>query len=196
MYSMREFKKPDVTAPRFRPAVYNVLNKEFFESFKKKYSKYKDLDNLDLKNIIKKFNYAVYNKVIDVRDGIQLPESIGWLFIGTCQQSKKQNINYAKSLKYGVSVSNNNWETDGKLAKIFFTNHAPKHKIKNREFWGFTACRNFKRTVAKTYPENWNMYIVVDATKKLNLTYSNTVYRDRKNKEAELALKQYNDSNL
>jgi hypothetical protein len=193
---MREFKKPDVTAPRFRPAVYNVLNKEFFESFKKKYSKYKDLDNLDLKNIIKKFNYAVYNKVIDVRDGIQLPESIGWLFIGTCQQSKKQNINYAKSLKYGVSVSNNNWETDGKLAKIFFTNHAPKHKIKNREFWGFTACRNFKRTVAKTYPENWNMYIVVDATKKLNLTYSNAVYRDRKNKEAELALKQYNDSNL
>ena len=193
---MREFKKPDVTAPRFRPAVYNVLNKEFFESFKKKYSKYKDLDNLDLKNIIKKFNYAVYNKVIDVRDGIQLPESIGWLFIGTCQQSKKQNINYAKSLKYGVSVSNNNWETDGKLAKIFFTNHAPKHKIKNREFWGFTACRNFKRSVAKTYPENWNMYIVVDATKKLNLTYSNAVYRDRKNKEAELALKQYNDSNL
>lgn len=193
---MREFKKPDVTAPRFRPAVYNILNKEFFESFKKKYSKYKDLDNLDLKNIIKKFNYAVYNKVIDVRDGIQLPESIGWLFIGTCQQSKKQNVNYAKSLKYGVSVSNNNWETDGKLAKIFFTNYAPKHKIKNREFWGFTACRNFKRTVAKTYPENWNMYIVVDATKKLNLTYSNAVYRDRKNKETELALKQYNDSNL
>jgi len=193
---MREFKKPDVTAPRFRPAVYNVLNKEFFESFKKKYSKYKDLDNLDLKNIIKKFNYAVYNKVIDVRDGIQLPESIGWLFIGTCQQSKKQNVNYAKSLKYGVSVSNNNWETDGKLAKIFFTNYAPKHKIKNREFWGFTACRNFKRSVAKTYPENWNMYIVVDATKKLNLTYSNAVYKDRKNKETELALKQYNDSNL
>jgi len=193
---MREFKKPDVTAPRFRPAVYNVLNKEFFESFKKKYSKYKDLDNSDLKNIIKKFNYAVYNKVIDVRDGVQLPESIGWLFIGTCQQSKKQNVNYAKSLKYGVSVSNNNWETDGKLAKIFFTNYAPKHKIKNREFWGFTACRNFKRSVAKTYPENWNMYIVVDATKKLNLTYSNAVYKDRKNKETELALKQYNDSNL
>jgi hypothetical protein len=193
---MREFKKPDVTAPRFRPAVYNVLNKEFFESFKKKYGKYKDLDNLDLKNIIKKFNYAVYNKVIDVRDGVQLPESIGWLFIGTCQQSKKQNVNYAKSLKYGVSVSNNNWETDGKLAKIFFTNYAPKHKIKNREFWGFTACRNFKRSVAKTYPENWNMYIVVDATKKLNLTYSNAVYRDRKNKETELALKQYNDSDL
>ena len=193
---MREFKKPDVTAPRFRPAVYNVLNKEFFESFKKKYGKYKDLDNLDLKNIIKKFNYAVYNKVIDVRDGIQLPESIGWLFIGTCQQSKKQNVNYAKSLKYGVSVSNNNWETDGKLAKIFFTNYAPKHKIKNREFWGFTACRNFKRSVAKTYPENWNMYIVVDATKKLNLTYSNAVYRDKKNKETELALKQYNDSDL
>lgn len=193
---MREFKKPDVTAPRFRPETKNVLSKEFFNLFKEKYPKYKELDNKDLRKIIKKFNQVVFQTVIENRDGVQLPEQIGWLFIGTCQQSKKQNVNYAKSLKYGVSVSNNNWETDGKLAKIFFTNHAPKHKIKNREFWGFTACRDFKRTVAKTYPENWNMYIVVDATKKLNLTYSNAVYRDRKNKETELALKQYNDSDL
>jgi NAD-dependent DNA ligase len=39
----------------------------------------------------------------------------------------------------------------GKLAKIFFTNYAPKHKMKNREFWGFTACREFKRAVATSY---------------------------------------------
>ncbi|NDF61097.1 MAG: hypothetical protein EB100_08450, partial [Crocinitomicaceae bacterium] len=26
----------------------------------------------------------------------------------------------------------------------FFTNYAPKHKIKNREFWSFVACRDFK----------------------------------------------------
>ena len=168
---MKEFKKPDVKAPRFRPEVYNVLSTEFFDLFRKKYPRHKNLDNHQLKKIAKTFNKTVFQTVIDTRDGVELPDGLGWLFIGTCQQSKKQNVNYAKSLKYGVSVSNNNWETDGKLAKIFFTNYAPKHKIKNREFWGFTACRNFKRTVAKTYPENWNMYIVVDATKKLNLTY-------------------------
>jgi len=193
---MKEFNKPDVKASRYRPEVNTILNKEFFENFKKKHPKYKNLDDKLLRKIIKRFNQVVHQTVIDTRDGVQLPEQIGWLFIGTCERSKKNNIDYAKSNKYGVKVTNNNWETDGKLAKIFFTNYAPKHKIKNREFWGFTACRNFKRSVAKTYPENWNMYIVVDATKKLNLTYSKAVYRDRKNKEAELALKQYNDSNL
>ena len=29
---MKEFNKPDVKAPRFRPDVHNVLNKEFFEN--------------------------------------------------------------------------------------------------------------------------------------------------------------------
>ena len=57
--------------------------------------------------------------MIDKRDGVQLPETIGWLFIGTCEQSKKKNIDFAKSVKYGMIVSNKNWETDGKLAKIF-----------------------------------------------------------------------------
>lgn len=193
---MKEFKSPDLNAPRYRPEVHTIMNKKFFESFKKKYPKYKQMDDKDLRKIIKSFNNTFYQTVIDTRDGVQLPEQIGWIFIGTCQSPKKQNTDFAKSKKYGVSVTNKNWETDGKLAKIFFTSYALKHKMKNREFWGFTACRNFKRSVAKTYPENWNMYIVVDATKKLNLTYSKAVYRDRKNKEAELALKQYNDSNL
>jgi hypothetical protein len=193
---MREFKKPDVTAPRFRPAVYNILNNDFYDRFRKKYGKYKNLKNFELKKIIKKFNQHLYNTVIEVRDGIQLPESIGWLFIGTCQKTKKENINYAKSLKYGVSVTNNNWETDGKLAKIFFTNYALKHKIKNREFWGFTACRDFKRSVAKNYPENWNMYIVVDATKKINLTYSKAVYKNKKIIETNKALETYNEFDL
>ena len=86
---MKEFKKPDVKAPRFRPEVYNVLNKEFFDLFRKKYPKYKDLDNDSLKRVIKTFNKLIYQTVIDTRDGVQLPESLGWLFIGTCQQSKK-----------------------------------------------------------------------------------------------------------
>ena len=61
---MKEFKKPDVTAPRFRPAVYNVLNKEFFKKFKQRYPKYKNLIDSDIRNIIKKFNTLVYQNVI------------------------------------------------------------------------------------------------------------------------------------
>ena len=193
---MKEFRKPDVKAPRFRPEVYNILSQEFFSKFKEKYPKYKNLDNKDLRKIAKTFNNLVYQKVIDTRDGVQLPESIGWIFIGTCEQSKKENIDFAKSNKYGVTVTNKNWETDGKLAKIFFTNHAPKHKMKNAEFWSFVACREFKRSVAKTYPENWNMYVAVDPTKKLRLIYQNTVFKNMFKAKQDKALENYNEFNL
>jgi hypothetical protein len=193
---MREFKKPDVTAPRFRPETKNVLSKEFFNLFKKKYPKYKEIDNKDLRKIIKKFNQVVFQTVIENRDGVQLPEQIGWLFIGTCQQSKKENVDYAKSLKYGVRVTNKNWDSDGKLAKIFFSNHALKHKIKNREFWSFIACREFKRSVAKSYPENWQMYVEVSPEIKLQWAYSRTVYKDLQNKKTANTLQNYNEFDL
>jgi hypothetical protein len=193
---MKEFNNPNVKAPRFRPDVYNVMNKKFFESFREKYPKYKHLDDSQLKKIGKTFNQIMYQAVIDNRDGIQLPEQIGWIFIGTCQQSKKQNIDFAKSKQYGIKVSNNNWATDGKLAKIFFSNFAPKHKIKNREYWIFIACREFKRNVAKTYPENWNMYLTIDATRQAKLAYAKHVYKDMKNKETVKALENYNEFDL
>jgi hypothetical protein len=193
---MREFKKPDLKAPRFRPEAYNVLNKEYFERFKEKYPKYKNLDNKKIKDIIKVFNQTLYNTVINTRDGIQLPDQIGWLFIGTCQQSKKQNVDFVKSKKYGVTVTNNNWDTDGKLAKIFFTNYALKHKMKNREFWSFIACRDFKRSVAKNYPENWNMYLQVEPNVKLYKAYVRSIQKDYAVKQQAKSLETYNEFDL
>ena len=193
---MREFKKPNLNASRYRPEVYSVMNKEFFDSFKIKYPKYKNLDNKDIRKIIKSFNEFLYNTVIETRDGVQLPEAIGWLFIGTCQSPVSENIDFAKSNKYGVAVSNKNWETDGKLAKIFFTNYALKHKIKNREFWSFVACREFKRSVAKTYPENWNMYVVVDPNKKLKLDYKKLYFKQSLINKTAKELEQYNEFEL
>jgi hypothetical protein len=193
---MKEFNKPNLKAERFRPDIYNVLNSKFIKEFKKKYPKYKDIEASVLSSVIKKFNTVVYQEVIDTRDGIELPESIGWLFIGACKQPKKVNIDFAKSEKYGVTVTNKNWETDGKLAKIFFTNYAPKHRIKNREFWGFTACRNFKRTVAKVFPENWTNYVAIDPDQRIKQTYSKAVYKEMKEKETKRALQNYNEFDL
>tara|TARA_B100001287_G_C22675082_1_gene527229 strand:+ start:590 stop:1171 length:582 start_codon:yes stop_codon:yes gene_type:complete len=193
---MKEFNRPDVKAPRFRPKVYSVLNKEFFEKFKIKHPKYKNLDDSKLRTIIKSFNEMISDKVIDYRDGIELPQQLGWLFIGTCQTSKKDNIDFGKSREHGVQVTNKNWETDGKLAKIFYSNHAPKHKFRNREFWGFVACRKFKRNVSKTYPENWNKYLVVDPLKKLKLSYAKTRYKEVRLKKTQDDLKNYNEFNI
>lgn len=193
---MKEFKKPDINAPRYRPSVYNLLNKEFFESFREKHPKYRDVKDAELKKIIKLFNQIMWQTVIDNRDGVQIPEQIGWLFVGTCQRSKKNNIDFAKSKQYGVQVTNNNWATDGKLAKIFFSNFAPKHKIRNREFWMFVACRDFKRAVAKAYPENWNMYIVADPKRQARLIYSKSEYKDILKQKDAKTLETYNEFEL
>tara|TARA_Y100000592_G_C5338944_1_gene253250 strand:+ start:70 stop:651 length:582 start_codon:yes stop_codon:yes gene_type:complete len=193
---MEPFKTPNLQAPRFRADTYEVLNKEFFDRFREKYPRYNKLKDKEIRSIIKSFNKLAFETVIDNRNGVELPESLGWLFIGTCQASKKKNVDYAKSRKYGVKVSNKNWDSDGKLAKIFFTNREIKHKFRNREFWGFIACREFKRAVAKTYPENWNNYIVVDPRQKLKFAFGKKVANEIRLKKQEHALKDYNEFDL
>jgi len=193
---MKEFKKPDVKAPRFRPKAYNIFTKKFFAEFKNKYPKYAHLSNSDIRQIIKGYNKLMFQTVIDKRDGVLFPENIGWLFIGSCEQSAKQNVDYGKSHKYGMTVTNKNWDTDGKLAKIFFTSYALKHKMKNREYWSFIACREFKRTVSKTYPENWNMYIAVESKNKLREIYQKAFKKYVGKKLQEKGLETYNDFDL
>ena len=191
-----DFRGPDVKAPRFRQKVLTVTDKKFFDRFREKYPKYKSMSNTEIRSIIKKFNQALYESVIDTRDGVQLPEGLGTIFIATCQHAKSSNIDYGKSKKYGVSVSNKNWDTDGKLAKIFYTSYASKYKFSFRECWAFTACRQFKRSVAKTYPENWTMYVQVDPHRKLRKMYTATVLKNMRKKKLDSQLTNYNEFDL
>jgi hypothetical protein len=181
---------------RYTPHSKNILNKDLYDQFIKKYPKYKDTSYLDITNLLKAFNVVLYNEVIDTRDGVQLPQEIGWLFIGTCEQSKKKNVDFNKTKIYGVTVTNKNWESDGKLAKIFYSNYSQKHKIKNREFWAFTACRSFKRKVAKTYPENWTMYVQVEPTKRIKEQFEKSVKKDLNKILTKQKLKTYNEFDL
>lgn len=170
---MRQFKKPDLTAPRYRPKAYNVLSHNLLKLFKKKYPKYKNISYKTFKAVVNKFSHNIWDTVINVRDGIELPESLGYVFIGTCLNSgsSKPNIDYGKSIKYGMAVTNKNWESDGKLGKIFYTNYSVKYKVQDRQIWIFIPCRTFKRTVAKKYPEDWTKYIKIDNNLKISKLY-------------------------
>jgi hypothetical protein len=195
--SNKAFRKPDVRGPRFRPEVYQVMNDKFFNEFRKKYPQYKDLTDPELRKIGKTFNTMFWEHVIDKRDGVELPEGLGYIFIGTCKKStKKNNVDYAKSNKYGIKVTNKNWETDGRLAKIFYTNYTHKYKFVHRECWAFVGCRNFKRTVAKTYPENWNMYVTVDPHKKIRKMFQANILKDINKRKQDKDLEDYNEFDL
>jgi hypothetical protein len=158
---INNFKEPDLNAPRYREKRLGLLNAEVINKFKSKYPHYENIDNNKLKDIIRIYNNKLWNGVIDNRDGVELPDSLGYLFIGTCAPAKSVNTNYSLSKEYGKVLQNKNWETDGNIGKIFYTNWSTKYRFRNREFWRFTACRKFKRSVAKTYPENWNKYRIM-----------------------------------
>ena len=167
------FKAPNLNAPRYREKVLGLLNIDLINEFKDKYPIYLNIDKDKLKSIIKLYNKKLWEEVINNRSGVELPDSLGYLFIGTCPTAKSVNTNYALSKQYGKVLQNMNLDTDGKLAKIFYTNLSTKYRFKNRELWQFKAVRQFKRAVAKVYPTQWNKYIVMENRKRVAEMYKN-----------------------
>jgi hypothetical protein len=166
------FKKPNLNAPRFRETKYNVLSKKLFVEFRQKYKEHKDLTYEQFKHIITAFNNNLYKGVIDNRNGIELPEGLGYIFIGTCPPGKKPNIDYKKSIEYGVVTNHRNWDSNNNLMKIFYTNAKVKYHFQNKQLWAFDGVRDFKRNASKTYKNEWTKYIAVDNTKRISAMIS------------------------
>ena len=170
---INNFKKPDLKAKRFRFKRKAFLNKQVIKEFKEENPIYKNVDSNTLKKIVKMFNENLWQGVIDNRDGVELPNSLGFIFIGTCPPPKSVNTNYSLSKQYGKVLVNQNWDTDGNIGKIFYTNWASKYRFKNRELWRFEAVRKFKRAVSKSYPKNWNRYVFMKHKFKVAQMYKN-----------------------
>ena len=95
-----------------------------------------------------------------------------------------------------MKVQNQNWESDQYVAKIFYTNFETKYRFKHHEMWGFTGVRDFKRTVAKTYPQEWKKYVQVDNLVKVSLLFRKQKFKDFKKQETTELLKEYDEFDL
>jgi hypothetical protein len=191
----KEYKKPDLNAPRYRPKKLNLTNVEFYNQFVKDHPKYSNLTIESFKKIIKTFNGKIWQTVISERDGVELPEQLGFIFIGSCPR-KKSNVDFKKSKEHGIVLQHQNWESDQFAAKIFYTNYETKYRFKNHELWGFKGVRDFTRMVGQTYPTDWKKYIQMD-----NLIKASRLFRKHKseyNRKIETIdlLKDYDEFNL
>ena len=191
----KQYKKPDLNAPRYRPKKLNLTNVEFYKKFISENPKYSFLTIEDFKNIIKTFNGLIWETVIKERDGVQLPEQLGYLFIGSCPR-KKKNVDFKKSDDHGVVLQHQNWESDQYLAKIFYTNFETKYRFKNHDLWGFKGVRDFTRSVGQTYPKEWKKYLLVDNLVKVSKIFRKQKYRHFKIEETKDLLKNYDEFNL
>jgi len=191
----KPYKKPDLNAPRYRPTKLNLTNIDFYKKFIEDNPKYAALTIDQFKDIIKTFNGLIWKNVIEDRDGVQLPEQLGYLFIGSCPR-KKSNVDFKKSEYYGVVLQNQNWESDNYTAKIFYTNYETKYRFKNHELWGFKGVRDFTRTVGQTYPKEWKKYIQVDDLIRVSKLFRIEKFKQTKKEETTDLLKEYDEFNL
>lgn len=192
----KTYKKPDLNAPRYRPKKLNLTNKDVHSRFVKENPRYASVTPAQFKEVVKTFNGIIWQTVIDSRDGVELPEQLGYLFIGSCPRKKGENTNYKKSGEYGVKVQNQNWESDQYTAKIFYTNFETKYRFKHHEMWGFAGVRDFKRGVAHTYPSEWKKYVQVDNLVKVSLLFRKQRFKDFKKQETARLLDEYDEFNL
>lgn len=190
-----KYKKPDLNAPRYRPKKLNFTNIDFYEKFIADNPKHSHLTLEQFKNIIKLFNGKIWKAAVEERDGVQLPEQLGYIFIGSCPR-KKSNVDFKKSEHYGVVLQNQNWESDQFVAKIFYTNYETKYRFKNHELWGFKGVRDFTRTVGQTYPKEWKKYVQVDNLVKISRLFRIEKFKQMKTKETSELLKDYDEFNL
>ena len=192
----KEYKKPDLNAPRYRPTKLNLTNVDFYNKFIEDNPKHALVTIEQFKNIIETFNGLIWKTVINERDGIQLPEQLGYIFIGTCPRKISDNTDYKKSEFYGVKVQNKNWESDEFIAKIFYTNFETKYRFRNHELWGFTGLRDFKRSVASEYPKEWKKYIQVENKLRISRLFRMEKFKHFKTEETADLLKDYDEFNL
>tara|TARA_R110000868_G_C10756124_1_gene753594 strand:- start:195 stop:782 length:588 start_codon:yes stop_codon:yes gene_type:complete len=193
---MQNFKKPNLNAPRYRAPKVKLITKQYIKDFKAKYPEHKDVDLALTKRIIKAFNEKLWRETIENRDGIELPENLGYLFIGACQQPTKENIDYGKSIKYGVKVTHKNWDTDGYISKIFYSNYQSRYKLRDRVLWGFTANRYFKRAVTKEFRDNWKKFIVIDKMFTVSKLFDKACMKNRIARQTKEKLIEYNEFDL
>lgn len=168
---LRDFKAPDVKAPRFRPKSLNILNKDFYDRVRRSHVSLKQLTDQQIKAIVHTAGALVQQKVMENRDGFELPEQLGYLFLGAVPATKERNVDYKKSIELGKLVHHQNWETDNLTGKIFYTNYAAKYRFKFHELWQFTAVRQFKKAASKAFLADYSRYVKTDNLLKVSRLY-------------------------
>jgi len=187
---------PDLSAARFRAKRTNLIDKELLEKFKLKYPQYKNLDLATFRKVFHHHCGEIRETVISTRDGVELPEGIGCLFIGAIRYKGPRLVNWAKCKQMGQRVYEKNFTSDGMLAKIYYSNYGTKYSMRDKQLWRFTPCRNFKRDTSKVFSERWTMFMESPNYSKLTKDYNRTIARQIMAKRAERQIKDYNDFDI
>jgi len=189
------FKAPDIKGPRFRKDHKTVLTKDLFKRFINNHPEYSNI-NVDLfKSIIRTCSSKMANVAIKERDGIALPIG-GSIFVGSTKIRIKNNYNIQASIKANAPIKHRNYDTDGHVAKIYYSPYLSKIAGRDRSMWSFKGHRDFRRKVSKEYPKNWKKYIMVTGLYKIVKDFNRHKTRNYLQETKNRVEKTYNEFDL
>lgn len=148
----------DLSAPRFNTRKYrvNIVCKELYEEWKKKtgrtetFSEFKAIWNLIAEEHI--------NQVIEERDGVKMAKGMGDIYIGYIPRVKKRFVDYKTSMEHNKKIYHENWDSNGKVAKIIHGTYRRKYTYRMNRWFGFNPNRAFKHKVIaalKAFPTRY-----------------------------------------
>lgn len=175
-------RKPNVKGNRVRKSS-GAIFKDYSEQHSLRFS------NDVIRKVIKTYNKNMIAECLENRDGVEVPGRLGLLILIGIKGVKRRAIDFKKSLDLGVKVYHENFETDGHLGKIFLFKNKAQMSFPNRMFWVFSPIREFKRSCAKVYRENWKKFSVVESKNKISRN-------EMLMKKKEVKLDNYNDLEL
>ena len=192
---MRKFSDIDRTKPRFRPNRYELINNDFIKEINNKHPKTKGMSVRNLVSVVKGFNDYIRTYICEHREGVELPQGIGYIFLGVCKNSTN-TIDMAKSTQYKQHISFKNWNSDGRLGKIFYSNSSVKYKILDNNLWIFKPAREFKTESSKAFSENWKLFIEIDPKIKLSAYLRDYSYQRKVDALKKEYAEAYNEFNI
>jgi hypothetical protein len=114
---------------------------------------YPEIKYRDITNIIDKFNQEIINEAVRNRDGVELPERLGLIFIAACDI----DVRKIPSLHLGPNIDI--WETNGKLCKIFYINNLTKYPLPDKRIWKLDFTTTASNIASTAFKDNFYRYI-------------------------------------
>lgn len=193
---MSNFRAPELSAPRFRKKSLGFLNKESYNTFIESNPRYNNISINLFKSIITTYNKKLSDAIISSSEGLKLPESLGIIFVASCEKPKKVNPDYRKSAELGSIVNYRNWDSDNHLCKIFYTNYGLEYRLRDREVWSFKASKEFRSRVSNAFKSNHNFYRLVDNRTKISELFRRSRNKRILQKKVGEVPSNYNEFNL
>jgi hypothetical protein len=160
----------DITQPRVKKDYTRVMNAKALEEFVNEYPEYAGITLKELNAILGKFHQNLAQEVIDKREGIALPERLGYLIIASFKRpTSRKIVNWGESRKQGKLVYHMNWDTDNRIGKIVYRREKVNFGALTN-IWGFTATKCFTTAMSVAFRKQYNKYIFVKKNLYIELT--------------------------